>query len=476
MKKTNVSPNLINPASSKEIKDYPYQRLDMHTIQVSKAIIGDQNEYRLIGNRGDKAADFFTTYAVFNQEFKEVTDKQTTLEIHELTMYLSLDFYMEGLQSALLTHEDDLHSKGNEEHLVTHLVREQDRDNLANLVDSYALVKEYPSISIEEARDIRKEFLTFWEGYKDRYQEIQRLPKTPVNEEVSGLNLEQMYLESLVYKLSEWLSDDVDNTAYIPDLIRLNGKLLHESQVHHKNDALSKLEKINVYLIKNLRWFMSRVYLPFAILIFIFTFNLLVFAFPLLYYFGLKQSLATLLPTYQTKQRKAFIHDLNKNATLEELNEVKPPYESSKIEGVDTFTLDLRFKNYATGTFQTALMFYGLGLFLTVTQRILAPLLVAMVIGTVCLILSFILPRLTISQMDMTFKNGEISIPKLSPVYPKEIGKLSINRHKKLFKISVGAVKDMERSFEFKNTEQLDHAIEKIKRWAEVENVTFEVL
>lgn len=477
MNKNKVSSELINPVSGQESKLYPYKRMDMHSIQATKFIVDGHNAFRVMGNRGNKVADFFTTYAVFNREFKEVTDKQTIHELHELTLYLSLDFYIEGLQNAFSAYvDDDGRVIGSATDLVTHPLSEQDMINLAALWDAYKSLRTLSEIPIEEAKAVRSQFLTFWEGYKERYQQIQSLPRTPLNAENNKLGVEKMYLESLVYKLSEWVSDDIDKATPIPDLIRLNSDMLHESEIQFNNDALTKLEKGNVFIIEYLRKFMFFVYLPLAAIVFIISFNVLVFAFPLVYFFGLKQSLAMLVPGYRAKLKRGFINSHRQNSSLLTFAARETEHSSSQKKVLEPFKCHLTYKNFGTGSLYTALVFFGIGIWLLFIQLSFLPFLISFGLGLVLLLLSFILPRLKISKMTVAFNKGEIAISRLSTVYSEQIGKLSVDRKKKLLKITMGSANGMERSFAFKDTDQLEQSFKKIKRWADSENVNLELI
>lgn len=476
MKQNKLSLDLISPVSRKERKQYPYKRIDMHSIQATKPIIGEKCTYRVIGNRGDKVADFFTTYAVFNSAFEEVKDSQTISELHELTLYLSLDFYIEGLRNAFTAYEDDDGVMNSTTEVVTQPISEQNLTHLASLWDAYKAIKTYSEIPIDEARMVRQTFMTFWEGYKERYQEIQRLPRTPINEEGNKVRVEKMYLESLVYKLTEWVSDDIDKTTPIPDLISLNSDMLHESEVDYTNDSLTKLEKGNVFLIEYLRQFMFYFYLPLAIVVFVLTFNIMVFAFPVIYFFGLKQSLAMLVPGYRAKLKKGFIDSHRHNKALLEMSAKETAHRTLEKKGTEPFDCQLTYRNFGTGSLYTALVFFGAGIWLFFTRQLILLLLISFIFGFILLLLSFVLPRLEISKMTVAFKKGEITITRLSTVYSEQIGKLSIDRKKNRFKIRMGTEQGMERSFAFKDKDHLEQYLGKIKRWADAENVNLELL
>ncbi len=78
--------------------------------------------------------------------------------------------------------------------------------------------------------------------------------------------------------------------------------------------------------------------------------------------------------------------------------------------------------------------------------------------------------------MTVAFNRGEITMTRLSTVYSEQIGKLSVDRKKNLFKITIGSAQGMERAFAFKDADQLKQALGKIKRWADAENVNLEIL
>lgn len=183
-----------------------------------------------------------------------------------------------------------------------------------------------------------------------------------------------------------------------------------------------------------------------------------------------------LVPGYRAKLKKGFIASHKQNHSLVKSVSHETAHASSTRKGMDPFNFQLTYKNFGTGTLYTSLMFFGISIWLFFTQPLFLPFLISFILGIILLILSFILPRLNVSKMTVAFNRGEITMTRLSTVYSEQIGKLSVDRKKNLFKITIGSAQGMERAFAFKDADQLKQALGKIKRWADAENVNLEIL